>query len=49
MGPMEIGKFIYSEKATKLCEISNVDLTITAYDKSGDFAKICGLLRIYEI
>ena len=27
-------KFIYSEKATKFCEISTVDLTITTYDKS---------------
>ena len=27
-------KFIYSEKATKFCEISNVDLTVTTYDKS---------------
>ena len=27
-------KFIYSEKATKFCEISTVDLTITTLDKS---------------
>ena len=27
-------KFIYSEKETKFCEISTVDLTITTYDKS---------------
>ena len=27
-------KFIYSEKATKFCEISTADLTGTAYDKS---------------
>ena len=27
-------KFIYSEKATKFCEISTVDLTITTWDKS---------------
>ena len=26
--------FIYSEKATKLCEISTVDLTVTTKDKS---------------
>ena len=32
-------KLIYSEKATKFCKISTVDLTVTAYDKSGDFAK----------
>ena len=45
-------KFIYSEKATKFCEIS----TVLRFDRyyigqiySGDFAKICGLLRIYEL
>ena len=27
-------KLIYSEKATKFCEISNVDLTVTTEDKS---------------
>ena len=27
-------KFIYSEKATKFCEISTVDLTVTLKDKS---------------
>jgi hypothetical protein len=27
-------KFIYSEKATKLCKISTVDLTVTTQDKS---------------
>ena len=27
-------KFIYSEKAKKFCEISNVDLTVAAEDKS---------------
>ena len=27
-------KFIYSEKATKFCEISTVDLTVTTSDKS---------------
>ena len=27
-------KFIYSEKATRFCEISTVDLTGTTYDKS---------------
>ena len=26
-------KFIYSEKATKFCEISTVDLTVTTEDK----------------
>ena len=41
-------KFIYSEKATKFCEISNVDLTGIYYIGQiygGDFAKFCGLLR----
>ena len=27
-------KFIYSDKATKFCEISTVDLTVTTQDKS---------------
>ena len=27
-------KFVYSEKATKFCEISTVDLTVTTYNKS---------------
>ena len=27
-------KFIYSEKATKFCKISTVDLTVTTQDKS---------------
>ena len=50
----EMLKFIYSEKATKFCEISIVDLTVTiAYYigqiYGGDFAKICGLLRVYEL
>ena len=39
-------KFIFSEKATKFCEITNVDMTVTTQDRTGDFAKICGLLRI---
>ena len=30
----EVVKFIYSEKATKFCEISTVDLTVTTQDKS---------------
>ena len=45
-------KFIYSEKATKFCEISTVDLTVTTFIGQiygGDFAKFCGLLRIYEL
>ena len=43
-------KFIYSEKATIFCEISNVDLTGTTYIGQiygGDFTKFCGLLRIF--
>ena len=44
-------KFIYSEKATKFCEIFTADLTGTTQDKikmkiSQNF---CGLLRIYEL
>ena len=45
-------KFIYSEKATIFCEISTVDLTTTTYIGQiygGDFTKLCGLLRIYEL
>ena len=45
-------KFIYSEKATKFCEISTVNLTVTTYIGQiygGDFTKNCGLLRIYEL
>ena len=30
----DVVKFIYSEKATKFCEISTVDLTVTTQDKS---------------
>ena len=32
--PFLLLKFIYSEKTTKFCEISTVDLTITTQDKS---------------
>ena len=45
-------KFIYSEKATNFYEISTVDLTVTTFVGQiygGDFAKFCGLLRIYEL
>jgi hypothetical protein len=41
-------KFIYSEKATKFCEISTNYLTGSTYI-GGDFAKNFGLLRIYEL
>ena len=43
-------KFIYSEKATNFCEISTVDLSYQCsigQIYGGDFAKLCGLLRIY--
>ena len=45
-------KFIYSEEATKFCEMSTVHLTVTTYVGQiygGDFSNICGLLRIYEL
>ena len=45
-------KLIYSEKATKFCEISNLLLSVFTVDKSkveGDFAKFYGLLWIYEL
>ena len=44
-------KFIYSEKATKFCEISTLPLTVYKYCSQKlieDFAKFCGLLRIYK-
>ena len=41
-------KFVYSEKATKFCEISTLLLS-TVQKLGGDFAKFCGLLRIYEL
>ena len=45
-------EFIYSEKATKFCEISTVDLSYAVPVKytveTGHFAKFCSLLRIYE-
>jgi hypothetical protein len=44
-------KFIYYEKVTKFCE--NFPLTIVLCSASQkyreDFAKFCGLLRIYEL
>ena len=41
-------KFIYSDKATKFCEISTIDLTITSYFKStGEISQ--KILRIYEL
>ena len=48
---MNVIKFIYSEKATKFWEIFTVDLTVTTLGQiyGGDFAKICGLHRIYEL
>jgi hypothetical protein len=42
-------KFIYSEKATKICEKFNSHVLCCASKNLGeDFAKFCGLLRIYE-
>ena len=44
--------FIYSEKTTKFCEISTLDLSYVSSNGQiygGDFAKFCGLLRIYEL
>ena len=42
-------KFIYSEKATKFCEIYPLLLTVCTVVKEEDFAKNFGLLRIYEL
>ena len=44
-------KFIYSEKATKFCEIFPFLLTVCTVVKSkGKFSQnFCGLLRIYEL
>ena len=47
-------KFVYSEKATKFCEISTLLLSTVHRDKSkveirGDFANFSGLLRKYEL
>ena len=46
-------KFIYSEKATKFCEISTVVLSSHLCSNGqiyfGDLAKFSGLLRIYEL
>ena len=44
--------FIYSEKTTKFFENSTVDLSYVVTVEStagGDFAKFCGLLRIYGL
>ena len=42
-------KFIYSEKATKFCEIFTFVLCSASQKKGEDFAKFCGLLRTYEL
>ena len=51
IAPLLILKFIYSEKATKI--LRNLPLTFdySTYDQKlgEDFAKFCGLLRIYEL
>ena len=44
-------KFIYYEKAKKLCKISTVDLfyvVLSSQIYGGDFAKLCGLLRMHN-
>ena len=40
---------VHSEKATKFCEISTNFLTGSNIIIGGDYAKFCGLLRMYEI
>ena len=42
-------KFIYSEKATKFCTVDLSYVLSASQIYSGDFAKFCGLLRIYEL
>ena len=44
-------KFIYSEKATKFCEIFTLLLSyvVPVKSKVKIFAKFCGLLRIHEL
>ena len=41
--------FIYSEKAKKFWEISSLILSIASQKRGRDFAKLYGLLRIYEL
>ena len=41
--------FIYSEKATKCCEIFTLLLTTVHTLKNKRMLKFCGLLRIYEL
>ena len=42
-------KIIYSEKVTKFCEIFTFDYSTYSQKIGEDFAKFCGLLRIYEL
>ena len=45
-------KFIFSEKATKFCELTTLDLSYVCSNGQiygGHFENICGLLRIYEL
>ena len=45
-------KFIYPEKATKVCQIFTLLLSVRMYcrlKKGRDFTKFCVLLRIYEL
>ena len=43
--------FIYSEKATKFLQNLHLTFDYSTYSQKlgGDFAKFCGLLRIYEL
>ena len=44
-------KFIYSEKATKILQNLPLTFDYSTYGQTlgEDFAKFCGLLRIYEL
>ena len=42
-------KFIYSEKATNFSKIYKFVLCSNGHIYGGDFAKFCGILRIYEL
>ena len=44
-------KFMFSKKATKIDEISTLDLTIFSNRQiqGGDFVKFCGLLKKHEL
>ena len=48
---MELVKFMFSKKATKINKIFTVDLTVTTYCQidGEDFVIFCGLLRKREL